>query len=679
MTPNPRQFNLFAEATRVDRLETAWARVKANAGCGGADGVTIERFEERLAQRLLGLHRALRDGTYEPHELRLLEVPKDEGEVRRLAVPTVRDRIAQTAVAQVLTPVLDPELEPASFAYRPGRSVQQAVALIARYRNEGFSHVVEGDIERYFDRVPYALLLHRLEETLAEWPGSGLLLDLVGLWLEAWGRDLGTPGIGLAQGSPLSPLLSNLYLDEVDEAFARDGRGLRLVRFGDDFVILAKAEARAGAALERMRELLRAQGLGLNPDKTGIVSFDQGFRFLGHLFVRSMVLKSVDTDGAAEGAPDAASELLRWIARQDAETAAAAARAEADRAAGLEPGLRVLYLREPGRVLGVRNLAFTVEEEALGVRRELLAIPHHRVDRIELGPGCTAEDEAIRHVFTTDTVLHYVNGHGQTLGVVAAPNHDHGGLHLAQARTVLDPALRLDLARRIVEGRLRNQRALLHRLGRGIDRTGLVPRIAAISKLLRKLAIAADVPELLGFEGAAAREFWPALALLVRPRWALASRRNFRRRRRPAPDPFNVMLNYLSGMLGRDVEALCVRHGLHPGFGALHSAADGQDACMYDLIEELRAPLIEGLAVYLLNNRVMDETLFQRLDDGGWRLARGGHAPLIRGFERWLERDIKSPRTGDRLRWRRLVEEQVRAYARHCRGEELYRAYVMDY
>jgi CRISPR-associated protein Cas1 len=204
------------------------------------------------------------------------------------------------------------------------------------------------------------------------------------------------------------------------------------VRFADDFVILAKAEAHADAALERMRTLLRAQGLGLNPDKTRIVSFDQGFRFLGHLFVRSMVLKSVEPDGRADSAPDASSELLRWIARQDAETAAAAARVEADRAAGLEPGLRVLCLREPGRVLAVRNMAFTVEEETLNRRRELIAIPHQRVDRIEIGPGCNAEHEAILHAFTTDPVIHYVTGHGVTVGVAASPNHDHGGLHLCQ-------------------------------------------------------------------------------------------------------------------------------------------------------------------------------------------------------------------------------------------------------
>lgn len=677
MTPIDRRINLFEEATRLERLEQAWGRVRANAGCAGSDGVTIERFAERLMQRLYGLHRALRDGSYEPLELRSFEIPKGGGELRRLAVPTVRDRIAQTAVAQVLTPVLDPELEPVSFAYRPGRSVQQAVALIARHRGEGFTHVVEGDIERYFDRVPHAGLLHRLETMIALWPGSGLLLDLVALWLEAWGRDLGSPGIGLAQGSPLSPLLSNLYLDEVDARLADEGRGLRLVRFADDFVILTKGAERAGEALERMRALLRAQGLGLNPDKTRIVTFDQGFRFLGHLFVRSMVLRSAEPE-AAPG-EDSASQLLRWIARQDAEAAATAAKAEAERAAGLEPGLRVLYLREPGRVLGLRNMAFTVEEPGLPGRRELIAIPHQRLDRVEIGPGCTVDDAALRHAFASDVVIHYVSGHGMTLGVVATPNDDHGGLHLAQARTVLDPQARLDLARRVVEGRLRNQRALLHRLGRGVEAKGLVPRIAAITKLIRKLPLAQDVPALLGFEGAAAAEFWPALALLVRPPWAVAARKGFRRQRRPAPDPFNVMLNYLSALLARDVHALCLRHGLHPGFGALHSAADGEAACVYDLIEELRAPLVEGLAVYLLNNRAIDEAMFQRLEDGACRLAREGHAPLIQGYERWLAREVKSPRTGERVRWRRLVEQQLRAYARHCEGGEGYRAYVMDY
>lgn len=674
-TPN----SLFEMATRLDHLEEAWAKVRGNSGCAGADGVTVAHFQQRQAPRLLALNRQLRDGSYKPQPLRLFEIPKPDGDVRRLAVPAVVDRIAQTAVTMVLTPIIEPDLEDVSFAYRPGRSVKQAVEAIQRYRDRGFSWIVEGDIERYFDRIPHDRLLTRLEEVLAPHVGGEAVMDLVALWLEAGALDLDSPGVGIPQGSPLSPLLSNLYLDTVDEHFVEELKGLKLVRFADDFVVLARDEIRAERALAAMREALAAQGLGLNPDKTRVVSFAQGFKFLGHLFVRSMVLKSVKDPSDGDMAPDSGEALLRWIAAQDRAQEAAERKLEAERAAGLEPGLRVLYVREPKRVVSLRNEAFTVIEGSGDSGRELIAIPPHRIDRIELGPATAIDDAALRQALATDTIVHFVTGHGETLGALAPVPGEHGGLHLAQARLVLDDDRRVDLARRIVDGRLRNQRALLHRLNRGRRLRELVEPLTQLNRLIRRIAVARDVPELLGFEGAAAAAYWPALARLVVPDWAVARQGRFKRQRHPAPDPLNVVLNYLAALISRDAHALAVRHGLHPGFAALHSAEDREQSCVYDLVEEFRAPLAEGLGVYLFNNRVLGEEMFAALATGAIRVGQHGQGAIIRNYEHWLERGVRSPRNGRRLQWRRLVEEQVIAYATHCRGGEPYRAYVMDY
>ncbi|MEQ8817872.1 MAG: CRISPR-associated endonuclease Cas1 [Thalassobaculum sp.] len=670
------QVNLFETATRLETLERAWRKVADNAGCAGSDGVTVERFGERAGQRLLGLMRRLRDGSYEPLELRLFDIPKPDGSQRRLAVPAVVDRIAQTAVTQTLTPIVEPELDDASYAYRPGRSVKQAVQAIARYRQDGFTHVVEGDIERYFDRVPHATLLEKLEILLSGHRGGDLLLDLIALWLEASGHDLDTPGIGIPQGSPLSPLLSNLYLDSVDEAFAEGRRALRLVRYGDDFVILCRREQAAETALANMRTLLAEHGLSLHPDKTSIVDFNRGFRFLGHLFVRSMVLQSVEQEVAGPG--DEAGQIMRWIAGEDASAAEAEAAAERDRAAGLDAGLRILYLLEPGRILATRQTAFTVEEpDSAGASRELLAVPAQRIDRIEVGPACALEPEALRLALLTGTVIHHVNGQGATVGITAPALSDHAGLHIAQARTTLDPERRTDLARRLVDGRLRNQRAVLHRLNRRADDRSLLQPLKQLNGLIRKLPTAGDVPALLGHEGAAGALYWPALGGLVKPTWACPEK-PLRRLRRPCPDPANVVLNYLAWLLARDVEALALRHGLHPGFGALHSARDGGDACVYDLMEIFRAPLAEGLAVYLFNNRILNEAMFARTEDG-IRLARPGHAAIIGGYQKRLTDVVVSPRSGHRLTWRRMIEEDIVAYGRHCRGDADWLPYRMDY
>lgn len=679
------KINLFQQAIKLETLERAWQRVRANRGCAGSDGVTTDRFELRGHQRLLGLAQKLADGRYRPKALRLFDIPKSGGETRRLAVPAVIDRVAQTAVAEVLGQVIEPVLDDASFAYRPGRSVKKAVLAIKRHREAGFTEVVEGDIERYFDRVPQEKLLDKLDALIAPMAGGPALLDLIALWLEAAGVDQATPGFGVPQGSPLSPLLSNLYLDLVDEHFADAKPPLRLVRYADDFVILAKKEDAAEQALELMAAKLAEHGLRLHPEKTRIVDFDKGFRFLGHLFVRSMILKSEYED---DDSTDEADQLLRWIAGEDQRDTDEEADQAEQEAGGLDPGLRILYLLEPGRFLTTRQMAFVVEERGIDRVRELLAVPADQLDRIEVGPASVIEEEALRLAFSTDTVIHHVNGQGDTLAITSTPASDHAALHLAQARIMLDDGLRLDLARRLVDGRIRNQRAQLHRLNRAKKDKAVIKATKDLGMTIRKLPIAGDVPALLGYEGSAGAIYWPALAKMARPGWATAKGK-FKRQRHPAADPLNVVLNYLAWLLTRDVEVLIKRHGLHPGFGALHSATDGQDAAVYDLMEIFRAPLAEGLAVYLFNNRVLDRGMFTEgeVDEpgapGGTRLCRHGHGAIIAGYQERAADQVVSQRTGRRLSWRRLIQEEAVAYARHCRAAGVGAAalvpYRMDY
>ena len=687
--PSDRNAALFAEACTLARLDEAWDRVRANGGAAGGDGETIARFLARAPARLLALRHALIHGRYSPGPVRRVDIPKPDGDTRPLSIPCVVDRVAQTAVAITLMPVLDAEMADDSFAYRPGRSVQQAVARVVQYRDQGFRWVVDGDIERFFERVPHDLMRDRLERSI----GAGPMTELIALWLEAAEPS----GRGLPQGAPHSPLLANLYLDAVDEAIAR--RGVRLVRFADDFVLLCRDEGRARTALDRIARLLAEHGLRLKAEETRVVSFDQGFRFLGHLFVRSMLLVSPNRNQP----PDPYSAALRWVAAEDETATTAAAKADAaaerDRRAGFDRVLRVLYLTEPGRRVAVRNEAFTVEEREDGPAsaaeaaaaaggpaagpdgawpaprwRELAAIPHQRVDRIEIGPGAGWTEAALRHGLVTDTPVALVNGHGQTLGVLARPDSDHARRHLHQARHALEPDLRTDLARRIVDGRLRNQRALLRRLNRTRKDKRVLDALTALNRTIRKLPVAADVPALMGHEGEAAARYWPALTRLVDGTWSFGGRR-----RRPAPDPLNAVLSFLASLLTRDMAVLVERHGLHPGFGALHQARNGHQACVYDLVEEFRAPLVEGLMVYLINNRMLRPEMFTVTEDGGCRIGRDAARALIRGYEFWLDRPIKSPRSGRRVLWRRLVEEQVVAYADHVDGGEPYRPYVMDY
>jgi CRISPR-associated protein Cas1 len=545
-----------------------------------------------------------------------------------------------------------------SYAYRPGRSVLDAVARIRNLREAGYAWVVDGDIERFFDRVPHAPLLAALE-THVDDPA---LMDLIALWLEQAGPE----GIGLPQGSPLSPLLSNLYLDDLDDAAqeAAFGPGVRLVRYADDFVLLCRTEERARAVLHRVDQVLAHLGLSLNRDKTRVVSFDAGFRFLGHLFVKSMVLPSPRRD------QDGGEALLRALAQRDEREAAEDARQAAEENAGLSPVTRVLYVMERGRTLALRNQSLTVMEG----ETELLALSPGRVGRVEIGPAAGFEDEALRACLMDGIPVHMVDGAGQTRGACLPPTLDRAGLHLAQARLALDPDARADVARVLAGAKIHNQRSLLRRLNRSL-KDGEVAKVASrIGRLLRKLPLQGDAAAIMGVEGEAAALYWPALARLLRDPWRLD-----RRLRRPPPDPVNLVLSWLSALLTRDLETLVVRHGLHPGFAVLHGIRDHHQGCVYDLMEPLRGPLVEALAMTLFNQKHLKVEHFDQSDPTHCRILPEGRREVIRGWEAWLDKPIRSPRSGHHLTWRGLMEEEILAFVRQVTGGEPFAPYRMDY
>jgi CRISPR-associated protein Cas1 len=663
----------FAQATAITTLEEAWAKVLRNGGAAGGDGVTLARFIANAPARLARLRAALVSGRYTPGPIRHVEIPKKDGDMRPLSIPCVADRVAQTSVALTLAPLIDEELEEASFAYRVGRSVQQAVERVRALQRMGHGYLVDADIERFFERVPHDELMARLGETMSNGPTT----RLISLWLE----HASPSGRGLGQGSPLSPLLANLYLDRLDEAFA--ARGAHIVRFADDFVILAESRAGADAALAKVERLLGEYGLALNRDKTRVTSFDQGFKFLGHLFVRSMVLAGAAEDGIGE-----AEALMRRVAAEDARAEAAAWEAseteQVQRAHGLDPGQRILYIASPDRRLSLRNTAFSVEAGIGGpgeraadepiAWREILALPHQAVDRIELGPQAQAELAALRHALSTDTAVAFVNGHGETLGWLAPVLGHRAARHLAQARHALDDGKRLALARKFVEGRVRNHRALLRRLNRERNDGGVLKALTDLGGLIRAIEKPASLAELLGHEGYAAAVFWPAWGRMLGHGFAFAGRR-----REGAEDAVNILLNVTAHLLARDVGVALGRAGLHPGIGMLHATDDRRDAGVFDLMEEFRAPLCESVVSLAINTRAIGERDFETRPGGGVRLGSDGYRKMIRVYERAAMREVASRRDGRRRRWRGIMVDQALAVAAHVEGRGTYEPYVLDY
>jgi RNA-directed DNA polymerase len=279
-----RWYSLMDKVFAPDTLDAAWERVSANKGAAGVDGQSIKRFEGRAELYLTELSTALRNGSYRPQPIRRVEIPKGDGRTRPLGIPTVKDRIVQTAVKFALEPIFEAMFRPTSCGFRPGRGCRDALREVAQLIADGHTFVVDADFESYFDTIPHDRLIQRVEERVSD----GRILALLRSWLKQdIMRDLQrwTPTAGTPQGAVISPLLANIYLHPLDELMA--ARGYRMVRYADDFVVLCKTREEADAALAEIRAWVGENGLRLHPNKTHVGDCRQtgeGFEFLGYRF-----------------------------------------------------------------------------------------------------------------------------------------------------------------------------------------------------------------------------------------------------------------------------------------------------------------------------------------------------------------------------------------------------------
>lgn len=463
--------SLLARVAGPELLASAWADVLANDGDDGVLGPGVARFAEAEDENLAELAEFLARGEYVPGRLAPVVLPKPDGGQRIPHIPTVRDRVVERAVLAVVTPLVDPWLGPFAHAHRPGLGVTSAVRALAELREEGFGWVARTDVDDCFPSIPVPLLRRRIRAVL---PDDDGLMALIEAQLvrraTAAGRRAYVPGP--PQGSPLSPLWANLLLGQVDEEIAE--AGFPLVRYANDLAVVALDRDGAQEALRVAHEAVGRLGMALGAENTQVMSFAEGFTFLGEDFgPRYPPVMPPPLD---------------------------------------EPPRRVLYVAVQGARCRLDAGRVRVESPA---EEELLDVPVTSVERLvcfgSVGVSAGLRSWALSH----DLEGVFISRRGTYLGHLSQP----GARSVARLRAQLaagdDAPRRLRFARSVVEAKVRKQVVLLQRFGRAESADAVREAVTGMNSLVAMLPEAMSVEEAMGLEGAAARAYFAALGALV--------------------------------------------------------------------------------------------------------------------------------------------------------------------
>ena len=611
-------------------LRAALAVVVANDQADGVDSASVRRLVDAGDAALTALATEVAAGTFRPRPLTAVTIPKSGGGVRHLSLPVARERVIERAVLSVLVGPLDELLGPTSYGFRSGLGVGDAVRRVVELREEGFAWVVHGDIDECFPSIPRDRLARLLDVVVPDTGLRALLGLLLGRPVQGAGNGLRVSP-GLAQGSPLSPLLANLYLAQFDERMR--AAGYPLVRFADDFVVLATDRNEAERALEVAMDAVQRIGLSLDVAKTEVLDFRTGFCFLGEDINHRYPPTPIGNEQVAD------------------------------------PGRRTVYIGTQGAYVSMRAGRLLVSRDDA----ELLSAPSSHVGRLVLFGSVTMSSGARAWALQDDVDVVFASRRGGLMGWLASASSGPTAMRRRQFQVTTDPGLCRAVGVAMLEGKLNNQRVLLQRYLSpvNVDIVGeAVNQIGSYRELLRS---ATTTAELMGTEGIAARAYFAGLAGLVPGSLGFHGRS-----RRPPTDVVNAALSYGYTILVGDAVTACAAAGLDPAVGFLHADHERRPSLALDLAEEFRPTVVDAAVLALVRRGDLTVEHGRPMEaDRGVLLTEEGRRRLTASVERRMLQLVYHVPINRKTSMRRVMFHQAQALASVVRsGDPTYRAFL---